>query len=165
MRKSLARLFFLSLMVASCQYNSDVKMKELQNLHGSWYCEEIQQREVWSSYHDTLLSGVSFGLRDGQTLVLEKLGIQQHGSRIIYQATVLEQNKGATINFQLNPFVDSLFSFENLEHDFPQKIQYRFINADELEVGVLNAADEGKHFRFTRESNSLVSDSLAGRPH
>lgn len=148
--------FLLSFLATiGCEYNSDDKMQQLKALKGTWHCEEIEQNESWTYFNDTLMRGIGFSVEDGQNVKLETLAIHKRGSRIIYQAMVIGQNEGKTINFQLNPFVDTLFSFENLDHDFPQKVQYRFIDSNELEIGVLNRADEGKRYRFLKDPYSF----------
>lgn len=67
-------------------------------------------------------------------------------NKVIYEATVPDQNEGKAIPFTLNNDIKEYLSFENIEHDFPKKIQYKRINEDEIEVTVLG--DEGKGFTY-----------------
>lgn len=98
------------------------------------------------------MHGLGLRTKDGENLVLEYLRLQKHESELLYQATVLDQNDGATISFKLNLNIDSLYSFENPAHDFPQKIQYRFLDHDHLTIGVLNSKEEGRTFHFIRQA-------------
>jgi len=76
------------------------------------------------------------------------LSIKKIGNRIIYEATVPNQNDGETIQFTLNTEIKLYFSFENDKHDFPKKIQYKKISDNEIEVAVLG--DNGKGFSYTQ---------------
>ena len=62
---------------------------------------------------------------------------------IVYLATVTDQNEGSRVGFVLNEAIDSCFSFENIEHDFPKKIQYKKISDQELHINVLGEDDKG----------------------
>jgi hypothetical protein len=66
--------------------------------------------------------------------------------RMIYEATVPNQNEGQTIRFIRNPEIKTYFSFENLNHDFTKRIQYQMISDDEIKINVLG--DDGRGFSY-----------------
>jgi len=61
----------------------------------------------------------------------------------VLEATVLKQNSGQTVSFVLNTEVDSILSFENLNHDFPKKIQYLKQSNNQIKVSVLGENNKG----------------------
>jgi hypothetical protein len=79
----------------------------------------------------------------GDTIVLEKLQIQKKGKKVFYVATVPNQNKGKSIYFQLTRQDSNSFRFENLTHDYPQIIHYKFNSEEELSV-TLSAPSNNK---------------------
>ncbi|MCY1545510.1 hypothetical protein D9M68_814570 [compost metagenome] len=77
--------------------------------------------------------------------------IKSAGDQIIYSATALGQNEGKPIDFILNKDVKNKFSFENLAHDFPKKIQYTIINKTTLFVEVLGEGDKGFSYKMMKQ--------------
>ena len=108
--------------------------------------EGKEQYENWELSNNKELIGYSYKLKDGQKLITETLSIKILESTIILEATVPDQNEGKTIPFTLNNEIKDYLSFENIDHDFPKKIQYKRINENEIEVTVLG--DEGKGFSY-----------------
>lgn len=71
------------------------------------------------------------------------MAIKKIGDQFVFEATVPDQNDGKTIQFILNTEVDTLYSFENDNHDFPKKIQYKKMGTNQLKVNVLGAEESG----------------------
>ena len=117
-------------------------------LVGTWKVADKEQYEVWDKNNTNDLIGHSYRIANDQKTITETLAINQIGNQIIYEATVPDQNEGATIPFTLNNDIDTYLSFENPEHDFPKKIQYKRINSNQIEVTVLG--DQGKGFSYTQ---------------
>jgi hypothetical protein len=129
----------------SCSKND---ISELDFIIGTWKMEGKEQYEIWEKSKYNEINGYSYKLDDGKKTVTETLSIKKIGNQIIYEATVPTQNKGKTVQFTLNRDNKSCFSFENMEHDFPKKIQYTIISINEIEVSVLGNNSEG--FSFTQ---------------
>jgi hypothetical protein len=129
----------------SCSKND---ISELDFIIGTWKMEGKEQYEIWEKSKYNEINGYSYKLDDGKKTVTETLSIKKIGNQIIYEATVPTQNKGKTVQFTLNRDNKSCFSFENMEHDFPKKIQYKIISINEIEVSVLGNNSEG--FSFTQ---------------
>lgn len=130
------------LFLVSC---SQHKNQKLSFLEGTWKVENKQQFEQWERVEDGL-KGKGYKLVDGKEQTLETLVIKEINGRIVYQATVINQNNGATISFPLNEKISDYYSFENPEHDFPKKIQYFKLEENKLKVSVLG--ENGKGFTF-----------------
>ncbi len=114
---------------------------------GKWQVEDKQTFEVWSEGEDGNLIGRAFKLVNGQEVLKEELSIRRVGEDVFYEARVPDQNKGAVIPFTWNRAFEKGLSFENPEHDFPQKIQYVFVNERTIQVAVLGGNGDG--FRYT----------------
>ncbi len=93
-------------------------------LEGTWRVEQGNSYEHWDLVEPHFLMGFMFSMEDGLPVVSEYLEIEQKEEAIIYKATVLDQNLGEGIPFTLFRS-DSVWSFENLEHDFPKLIRYK----------------------------------------
>jgi len=115
-------------------------------LLGTWKVEGKEQYEAWVQEDPTGLTGHVYGLADHKIRILESLAIKTNSQQIIYEATVPDQNEGKTIPFILNTEIDSCFSFENTEHDFPKKIQYQRRSNTEIFIRVLG--EEGMDFSY-----------------
>ena len=97
------------------------------------------------------------------TTLLESIQLYADRKDIWYVPTVADQNDGAPVAFKMVSSTKQLIVFENLQHDFPQRIVYHLkpidlnkekITAagDTLDVAVTSLDGEGIHFRFTRKS-------------
>ena len=130
-------------MLFSC---SERKIQDLDFLIGTWQIEGQEQYEFWEASESEGLIGYSYQWIDDKKEVWENLSIKEEGQEIVYRAEVQNQNNGEGILFILNTEIDSCFSFENAEHDFPKKIQYQRISNDSIRVAVLG--DTAKDFSY-----------------
>lgn len=145
-------LFYVAicmLFTYSCKSQSIIS--ELNNLQGTWKMENKSTYESWKKDDENNLKGMSYKLNEGQKKITETLSISENNGKIIYKATVPNQNQGQTIAFVLNTKNDDLFSFENLAHDFPKKIQYKVITKDKLLVNVLGEGNKGFSYYLIRQ--------------
>jgi hypothetical protein len=92
--------------------------------------------EHWMKPAGGTMLGMGRTVKDGQTVFFEFLRIQETAGAIFYHARLPDQNETA---FQLVKWDGKEAVFENPEHDFPQRVIYRF-NPD----GSLLARIEGK---------------------
>lgn len=104
-------------------------------LEGTWKVESKELYEHWDRLNENSLKGFSYELKHGQMIVSEYMDIIQNNNEIIFTATVLNQNMGKSIDFKLTSS-DSVFTFENPNHDFPKKIVYQMLSNSEIFVQV-----------------------------
>ncbi len=74
--------------------------------------------------------------------IIEYLDITRNDDEIVYTASVPDQNQGSGIHF-IQTRSDDTFSFENPDHDFPQKIDYQMLTDTELIVKVSGGNKKG----------------------
>jgi hypothetical protein len=110
-------------------------------LEGTWRVINGNSYEHWDRVDHHTLKGFMFKMESGLPKVTEYLEIKQEGEKIIYSATVLDQNNGESIPFTLN-HSDSVYSFENPEHDFPTIIRYTPLPDQKISVFV-GTMDDG----------------------
>lgn len=122
-------------------------MADLDFLVGIWKVENKESYEAWTKKGKNRLEGSVYKIKKDQKKTTEKLEINKTKGGIIYEATVLNQNDGKTVPFSLSTENLEWISFENKNHDFPKKIQYKQISKDTLQVKVLG--DNGLGFSYT----------------
>lgn len=96
---------------------------------------ESTSYEHWDKVSESLIIGGSETVKNGDTVFAEKLKIEIIDSVVYYIADVA--HNPAPVKFKLTYLTDTEAVFENPEHDFPQKISYKYAN------GNLNASIEG----------------------
>lgn len=106
-------------------------------LAGIWQLEGENQFEQWTKLNDQTMKGVSYQQADGKMHVMEYLEIGKTDRGLVYSATVPGQNHGKTIRF-LSARADSIYIFENPEHDFPKYIKYQITGKKQLKVMIGN---------------------------
>ena len=97
--------------------------------------------------------------------VSEYLDIYWVKNDIFYSATVIGQNNGEGVGFQLVKS-DSVFSFENPKHDFPKKLAYKKLADNEVFVKVSGANEKGFSFKMTKQiGKPLTKDTGISNPN
>jgi len=96
-------------------------------LIGKWVLETKKGfvYEEWEKVSDTLFKGKSYNLSDDIITPLESIELVKIDNDYFYIPTVINQNEGKPIKFRLVSSDKDIFVFENLEHDFPQRIIYQ----------------------------------------
>jgi hypothetical protein len=137
----------------------------LQRLTGTWKLFGKPVFEKWEASSPDTLAGEGYSiLEEGKKQTSEYLRIVRlTEGGIVYQATVPEQNGGATINFPLTFFTASSWTFENPEHDFPQTIEY-WLQDDETLRATISGAGSSIVLWFNRATSeqTKIQPTLRG---
>jgi hypothetical protein len=149
MNNLIANLLFIAILSTPI-FGQKADLAEVEFLIGTWKTEDKESFEKWSK-QDTKFIGKSFKLINGQERVSETLEIKRQGEYLVYTATVFDQNDAKGIPFILKSTEDKKYSFENPNHDFPKKIQYKIVNPNKLLISVLGAGDKGFSFYLNRQ--------------
>lgn len=114
----------------------------LQRLAGAWQKAGTFEYETWRTAAPDTLLGECFTRAPGaEKTVQEYLRlVRQADGNIVYEATVLQQNEGRTIDFPLTFFTANTWAFENPRHDFPQRIEY-WLQNDEILRATVSGSD------------------------
>ena len=145
------RLFFMVLVLGvllSCQQSST----NLYSLEGLWKTEQGPLfYEQWTLMADSNLAGKGFTIKGNDTLILETMRLRQKEGNWVYEALAYGQNNGQSITFNLNDQSGNRWIFENLAHDYPNRIVYTFENDSTLMVRTENTAgNKVQDFHFKR---------------
>ncbi|WP_422104103.1 DUF6265 family protein [Winogradskyella sp.] len=149
--KTLRLVIVLLLLTTYSAYSQNANLQQLEFLIGIWKIEGKESYESWEKKKDKLI-GQSYKIKNGQSIVTEHLELKVEKNQIIYTPIVLNQNDGKGIPFKLKLLQQKVFSFENPHHDFPKKIQYKILNANELQVSVLGDDDKGFSYKLIKQS-------------
>ena len=128
-------------------------MESVDFLIGTWKIESKNQYETWAKESNSELIGHSYEVNENQKFILETIAIKMIDNQMIYEATVPNQNEGQTVQFALNPEIESYLSFENLNHDFPKQIQYHKISDNEIKISVLGDDEKGFSYKLIRQED------------
>jgi len=85
--------------------------------------------EMWMPPAGGLMLGASRGIIGGAVREFEQLRIKAEGGKLVYTALPSGQKEAS---FPSTQVTDSSIVFENLSHDFPQRIIYRRRGTDSL---------------------------------
>jgi len=151
--------FFIAVivLVALCAWTtkqtSDISKAEW--LIGTW--ENKTQRgsiyETWSNTNNNEFSGMSYIIKEKDTVVFENIRLIQEQEKLFYIPTVKSQNDGLPVRFASKTISETQLVFENLQHDFPQIISYAKITTDSIVAeiwGVRNGQERKQTFPMKR---------------
>lgn len=138
-------------------------------LQGTWKTENRDTYEHWDKLNESSLKGFAYKLEDGKIRVTEYLEIGLKKQDVVYTATLADQNQGEGVDFKLVA-AEGAWNFVNPVHDFPQKIVYRELSANEIFVEVSDGAGKGFSYKMIRQyvpdttsANPAFDAALAGR--
>ena len=110
---------------------------DLKSLQGTWSTRDgAKFNENWTFLNDSTLIGIGFSLRDKDTLFAEQLKIYRTGNDVYYAALVSSNQN--YVDFRLEEASNNTWKFVNLDHDYPNIIQYTLINDSLLEAKTMN---------------------------
>jgi hypothetical protein len=141
--------------------------KPMAWLEGTWEMRKpngTSRLEIWKQKDHRTLTGEGLKVSGNDTTLLESIQLyQEEKTNIIwYVPTVPDQNQAKPVPFKLVRNEKYSFTFENPDHDFPQRIVYHFIptqtdgdfimsTGDSLRIRVESMDGEGINFQFIRK--------------
>lgn len=125
--------------------NKNEKIKAASWLLGNWENKSADGNltENWEKVNDSTFQAQSYYIKEKDTVHFESIVLQQKGENLTYTATVKGQNNDKPVSFKLKTATDKQLAFENLKHDYPQKISYTQITPDSL-VAKISGIQQGK---------------------
>jgi hypothetical protein len=131
------------------------EFKPLYGLTGLWKMDGKRGAlyEEWQVSGDNQLKGRSYKINNNDTLVLENVVISLQRDAIFYTPVVRNQNDQQPVPFKLISYDNKRYVFENKEHDYPQRVIYELVSANELRArieGSRNGKESGSDFNYSR---------------
>jgi hypothetical protein len=140
----------IAAMVAAAALGA-VDIDRLAWMAGAWIEEKagVVTRETWLAPMDGVMAGANQTNRLGRAPQVEHMTIRAGPAGAAFTAYIGGQ---PPVAFQLRPGPDDRAVFENLAHDFPQRVIYRRCGADlcaRIE-GVVGGEARSMDWRFRR---------------
>ena len=117
-----------------------------------WRTPTLVVEEMWQAPRGGMMLGVSRTTAGDSVVAYEAIRIEARGDALAAIATPSGQ---PTAEFTSIEIGDSLVVFENLAHDFPQRVIYRHAPGDSMHArieGILDGAERSADFRYGRVS-------------
>ena len=127
---------------------------------GTWQMDSDELIfEEWTYVNDELYTGKTYYICNNDTTIIETLRLCYIDNIFCYCATIEEQNEGKEIVFRLKHIENhgEKLTFENREHDFPQRIVYEFSFNNTMTASI-EGTEEGENkqveFKFSKIPSS-----------
>lgn len=124
---------------------------ELSWLEGCWMTSGTRTvEENWTAPRGGSMIGVGRTVRDGKLIAYELVILKEKDGTVVYEAHPSGQE---TTEFRAREITGTTAVFENLEHDFPQRVCYRLTGTDSLLAwveGTINGKEKRIEFPYTR---------------
>jgi len=148
---------FCMLIISACK--PDDPMQRFEKLSGLWqtHNSEADLYEEWTKSANGVLYGKGYVLNEGDSIINETIELKKIGEDVFYIPTVRRQNNNQAVQFKLKTVTDSAYVFENTDHDFPQRITYRFIGTDSIVAkiqGIVDGEPRSEEFYYSRVPHS-----------
>ncbi|MBU2019557.1 MAG: hypothetical protein KJ941_07920 [Bacteroidetes bacterium] len=112
------------------------------NTHGKIICEQ------WTLANDSTMNGASYYIQNTDTLMQETMTISMREGKMFFQTIVIDKDSTTEeTRFEMLTLKDDKVEFENLLHDFPQKIVYAKQNKDSL-IAYIDGNFNGQYNRI-----------------
>ncbi|MGO4905910.1 DUF6265 family protein [Flavobacterium sp. W20_MBD1_R3] len=114
--------------------NEKEKIKAANWILGNWENKSVDGNltENWKKVNDSTYEAKSYLIKEKDTLHVESIILQQRGEELSYLAAVQGQNENKPVAFKLTTETEKQLVFENLKHNYPQKISYTQITPGSL---------------------------------
>jgi hypothetical protein len=114
--------------------NEKDKIRTAHWLLGQWEAQSEGGSliETWKKINDSTYNGQSYFMKGKDTIHTETLLLQQVEDQLSYTTTIKGENDDQPVPFILTDRDETQLVFENLKHDYPQKISYTQISKDSL---------------------------------
>ena len=117
---------------------------------GKWKMdvENVEVYEEWQLVNENELIGISYSIEDGVKNINESLYLKKFADQWAYVAVPKNQNIALFALIEHSP---KKLLFENMEHDFPQKISYEFHKDGRMTAAIqgdVNGEIKRKEFSF-----------------
>jgi hypothetical protein len=136
---------------------NEYRLHKVKWILGNWSMpgEKGTFHESWQQSSDTLFTGTGFLISGkGDTLFTEHLKLADSAGTLWYIPQVSNQNNAEEVPFRETKSSEAEIVFENLAHDFPQRIIYRKTTAASIYArveGMQNGKMRAEEFRMVKE--------------
>ena len=157
MRKLLLAITAILSLSAFYITDSNIKVfKKMYAFEGIWKmnARHVVICEEWKKISKTHLQSRGYIIKNGDTVINERVALTKTNEGIFYTSTVEGQNNKQPIAFKMTKAENNMFVFENPQHDFPKRIVYKLVTADSLYAYVDDGNDKSnkrQHFYYKKQ--------------
>ena len=139
--RTINSLLFFIVQINLCA-QTKASIEDISWLSGCWEMSEgdFTVTELWLAPSGSMMIGLSQTISNDKTSGYEFLKIEEKEDKLVYTAIPSGQTETSFYQVQMN---DTMAVFENMEHDFPQRIIYTLLNKDSINARV-EAVENGK---------------------
>ncbi len=132
------------------------KIDQLQWLLGTWTNESGEEfsQETWSKENASSYTAFSFTQVGKETVFSETMALEQKGDSLLLTVLTANQQNEKPVTFKMVSTENGQFTFENKNHDFPERIVYTNPVKDSLHAwieGTVNGEAKKVDFYFSRK--------------
>lgn len=141
-----------TILLSACSSDDETEVKSLEWMLGKWQSntEEGILYEEWKKVNDSTYTGHAYAITpEGDTTFSETALISEINGTITYSVTV---NDESSTDFALVDNQERAV-FENVDHDFPQRIIYQKLAKDSLFArieGTVDGEDQFEEYRYIK---------------
>ena len=140
------RLLFFCVLVlfASCKPELT---KDFSFLEGNWKMQLEDSSyllESWEKVNDQHYTALNYFVSDTGMQLTEEIEIDVTDSGTFYKPTIEGLNGGFAFSYKFISQDDNKYVFENKEYDFPHRIWYKVIDANNMQAGIENETGDKK---------------------
>jgi hypothetical protein len=138
-RRTIVRLLVLMVMVTVSQAQKKASLDDLSWLSGCWEGRQGNAilEEIWSKPAGGSMLGLGRTVKENRTVSFEFMQFREENGSLVF---LPQPQGGARVSFPLKDSFGGRLTFENKEHDFPQRVIY-----ERKGPGLLLAAIEGTY--------------------
>jgi len=140
---------FIALLL--CGFTTADNFKTISGLTGGTWQMKTKNGyicERWTKVSNNELKSTGFLVKGKDTTILEHVQLISKTDGIFYIPIVNGQNGGQPTSFKLKVSANNEFIFSNPQHDFPQRVAYKFITSDSVYAWV----DGQKNGKYSKEN-------------
>ena len=130
-----------------------VEMSDFEWMHGLWLAHGLEYFEEWREVDDSTKYGRAYKVEGQDTVVTEEIVFSKRKGDFFYTPTVKSQNRGLPIEFKSVSVKPHEIQFENLGHDFPNRIIYFQTSESQIDVRL----EQVKEGNVTQSYDILMS--------
>jgi hypothetical protein len=167
--KNYLPLLFILIVLNSCKNNSETqkpeteivvnkfeKIEQLQWLLGTWINEKGEEfsQETWSRENASTFTAFSFTQVANETVFAETMALEQKADSLLLTVATANQKDEKPVTFKMISSKKGKVTFENKNHDFPERITYTNPVKDSLHAwieGTVNGEAKKVDFYFSRK--------------
>ena len=128
---------------------------KLHSLSGVWKRDVSRgmNQELWTKISDFEMKASAYNISNSDTILRESVVLTFKDGVIKYEVTAFDQNDNKAIPFILTNIKNDVFTFENPNHDFPNKIIYDISDKNKISAmveGIINGSMKKIDYNFNR---------------